>query len=168
MKKIDLGQGLTLLANLGVIAGIVFLAVEIQQANRIALVSAEYELRNNFSAINELLLTDSELAEFLHQAEILGSQLDGISADRARMWTYRLINVWIAAEFAYQNGIATEATHQNILENVRARLERARNSREMIAIWRASYNTFPSLASTDVFALMDQMLGEYERAGSAD
>ena len=31
MKKIDLGQSMTILANLGVIAGIFFLAVEVQQ-----------------------------------------------------------------------------------------------------------------------------------------
>ena len=33
MKKIDLGQTITILANVGVIAGIVFLAVELQQNN---------------------------------------------------------------------------------------------------------------------------------------
>lgn len=31
MKKIDLGQGAQILANIGVIAGIVFLAVELRQ-----------------------------------------------------------------------------------------------------------------------------------------
>ena len=31
MKKLDVGQMITILANLGVIAGIVFLAVEIRQ-----------------------------------------------------------------------------------------------------------------------------------------
>jgi hypothetical protein len=33
MKKIDIGQTIQILANIGVIAGIVFLAVEVQQAN---------------------------------------------------------------------------------------------------------------------------------------
>ena len=33
MKKIDLGQTITILANLGMIAGIVFLAVELRQNN---------------------------------------------------------------------------------------------------------------------------------------
>ena len=39
MKKIDLGQSVSLLANLGVILGIVFLAVELRQNN--ALLAAE-------------------------------------------------------------------------------------------------------------------------------
>jgi hypothetical protein len=33
MKKIDLGQTITILANIGVIVGIGFLAIEIQQTN---------------------------------------------------------------------------------------------------------------------------------------
>ena len=39
MKKLDLGQTISILANIGVIAGIVFLAVELQQNNE--LLSAE-------------------------------------------------------------------------------------------------------------------------------
>ena len=35
MKKIDLGQTLSVLANIGVIAGIIILAVELQQNNRL-------------------------------------------------------------------------------------------------------------------------------------
>ena len=35
MKNIDLGQTIGILANLGVIAGIVFLAVELQQNNKL-------------------------------------------------------------------------------------------------------------------------------------
>ena len=33
LKKLDLSQGITILANLGVIAGIVFLALELRQNN---------------------------------------------------------------------------------------------------------------------------------------
>ena len=43
MKKIDLGQTIQILANLGVIAGIVFLGIELQQNN--ALVGAEARSR---------------------------------------------------------------------------------------------------------------------------
>ena len=45
MKKIDLGQSITMLANIGVIAGIVFLAVELQQNNE--LLRVEVELSRN-------------------------------------------------------------------------------------------------------------------------
>ena len=42
MKKIDLGQSITILANLGVIAGIVFLAFELQQNNQLLEAQVSY------------------------------------------------------------------------------------------------------------------------------
>ena len=44
MKKIDLSQTITILANLGVIAGIIFLAVELQQNNRLLDAQVSYNL----------------------------------------------------------------------------------------------------------------------------
>ncbi len=42
MKKIDLGQTITILANVGVIAGIVFLAVELRQNNTLMAAQARF------------------------------------------------------------------------------------------------------------------------------
>ncbi len=44
MKKIDLGQAVTVLANVGVIAGIVFLGMELQQNNELLAAQARYNL----------------------------------------------------------------------------------------------------------------------------
>jgi hypothetical protein len=46
MKRIDLGQTIGILANLGVIAGIVFLAVELRQNNELLLAQASYSQYN--------------------------------------------------------------------------------------------------------------------------
>jgi hypothetical protein len=63
MKKIDLGQILNTLANLGVIAGIVFLAMEIRQTNSIAILDArttELDQYNNWrmTLVEDDLLSD--------------------------------------------------------------------------------------------------------------
>ena len=42
MKKIDLGQMITILANVGVIAGIVFLAIELRQNNELLAAQASF------------------------------------------------------------------------------------------------------------------------------
>ena len=46
MKKIDLGQTITILANVGVIAGIVFLAFELQQNNELLAADASFNRFN--------------------------------------------------------------------------------------------------------------------------
>jgi len=65
MKKINLGQTIQILANVGVIAWIVFLAVEIRtntESNRIAV---EQGLEANWMLINSQIASDSDLAALI-------------------------------------------------------------------------------------------------------
>lgn len=68
MKKIDLGQTITILANLGVIAGIVFLGIEIRQ-NTATVQGATYQALSDDS-VNQYLAasTDPQLMELLVRA----------------------------------------------------------------------------------------------------
>jgi hypothetical protein len=65
MKKIDLGQTAAVLANLGVIAGVLFLALELQQNNE--LIEAEGRLNRSKQVIEtwNTLVTHPELALLL-------------------------------------------------------------------------------------------------------
>ncbi len=62
MKKIGLGQTITIIANIGVIAGIAFLALELQQNNRLLTAEAEYNLMQNRMANS--VADDPETAAF--------------------------------------------------------------------------------------------------------
>jgi hypothetical protein len=62
MKKIDLGQTITVLANLGVIAGIVFLGYELRQNNELMSADANMRLLDNRLRFFELLSTNDEFA----------------------------------------------------------------------------------------------------------
>ena len=68
MKRIDIGQAITILANLGVIAGIIFLAVEIrqnqavlEQGNAMNLVAVQNSALDRFSGFRKFLLENDEL-----------------------------------------------------------------------------------------------------------
>jgi len=72
MKKIDLGQTITILANVGVIAGIVFLGIEVQQnstqierATIAVAAQAVFELNQEFNEIRRTLYTDASLIEIV-------------------------------------------------------------------------------------------------------
>jgi len=60
MKRIDLGQTIQILANIGVIAGIVFLAIEVRQANNAVKSST-------LQAIAERTQFSDEFREFMEQ-----------------------------------------------------------------------------------------------------
>jgi len=69
MKKIDLGQTIGILANIGVIAGIVFLALELEQNNDLLQSEAEYRLFENRSRIAREVYRDAELAELMDKLQ---------------------------------------------------------------------------------------------------
>lgn len=69
MKKIDPGQTITILANLGVIAGIFFLAVELQQNNRLLDAQVSYNLLLHRTRGSNEIYFNPEFAAFRFKVE---------------------------------------------------------------------------------------------------
>ncbi len=67
MKKIDLGQGITILANIGVIAGILFLGYELRQNNVYLQEQARYNLFRNRLDANTFTLENPEIARLWYR-----------------------------------------------------------------------------------------------------
>ena len=93
MKKFDVGQTINTVANVGVIAGIVFLAFEVDQNNALM----ESEARRNRSAYAEqanlTLATDGELGSLLFR-NIQGESLSELEWWRVdRFWFAGLTNL---------------------------------------------------------------------------
>jgi hypothetical protein len=70
MKKIDLGQMIGILANLGVTAGIVFLAFEIQQSNELLEAQARSDQLVARSASTVLLLDVIDIAPIEYRSNL--------------------------------------------------------------------------------------------------
>ena len=68
MKKIDLGQTINTVANAGVIAGIIFLAIEIQQNNELIASEARFNRLAIQTASITLAVEHSDLAELLFRS----------------------------------------------------------------------------------------------------
>jgi hypothetical protein len=68
MKTIDLGRTIAILANLGVIAGIVFLAIEVQQNSEALGVQARLDRQNVRRSIQTRTVDNLELARALQKS----------------------------------------------------------------------------------------------------
>jgi len=91
MKKIDLGQTITILANLGIIAGIAFLAIEVQQNNdqlRIQARQNVYEMQAEIQ--RNFFRNDGGLAD-LYFKEVLGENLTVVESSRLASYRTHLI-----------------------------------------------------------------------------
>jgi hypothetical protein len=94
MKKSDLGQIITILANVGVIAGILFLAVELRQNNNLMSDEAERARAESRRESWALLADNSELAAIMVR-ERAGEQLTAAEE-------FQLVAYWTRDMIGYQ------------------------------------------------------------------
>jgi len=81
MKKLDLGQTMQTLANIGVIAGIVFLGLQIRQSTNASLSTAIQSLYDSSSEINTMLVQNADLRA-AYVAARGESGLEGLTEDQ--------------------------------------------------------------------------------------
>ncbi|WP_444891366.1 hypothetical protein [Microbulbifer sp. DLAB2-AA] len=67
--KLNLGQVITVLAEIGVILGIVFLAIQVNQGNKLIRGQADYQYTRDRVAWHHKILLDPEYAEFIVRAQ---------------------------------------------------------------------------------------------------
>ncbi|MFT4562656.1 MAG: hypothetical protein ACI9BW_002402 [Gammaproteobacteria bacterium] len=153
-----LNRGLTLVANFGVLAGILFLAQEIQQSNRIAIANSEIEIRSSYGPLNEAIYGDPELAMLLIKAQSSDQKLDTVEQVRLAAWLRQLTNQWIAIEIAYNNGMVPVGTYETIFDDQRQIVRDAPAARPL---FRKTIDNHPALSETATVRSINQLLQEY-------
>lgn len=157
MKKIDVNSSLSLIANIGVVVGIIFLVVEIQQSNRIATASTEIEIRGLFSGINESVYAVSGMAELLKKAQESDAQLAMEETIKLRGYVYRLVNTWQAIEIARDNEVVPGDTFSIVEDDVRAFISRYPAT---IRIFREIVELYPGQGSRQVIQIIQDALDQ--------
>ncbi|HKK17220.1 MAG TPA: hypothetical protein VJ952_00955 [Opitutales bacterium] len=115
MKLEKLNQWLSLLANLGVIVGLAFLIAELNQANRIAVYTAESTRSTQFIGMNTSRIENPEIIAKLMQPDPEFTDIEWVQA----LYTARQqINTWIDAENAVINGLLSETTRRGVFSDI--------------------------------------------------
>ncbi|HKJ17096.1 MAG TPA: hypothetical protein VJ984_07100 [Xanthomonadales bacterium] len=115
MNLDKLNQWLTLLANLGVLVGLVFLIVELNQSNRIAVYQAESTRTSQFLSMNTSRIENPEIIVKLMDPDPELNEIEWVQA----LYTARQqTNTWIDAENAVINGLISDATYQGIFNDI--------------------------------------------------
>jgi hypothetical protein len=117
MKKIDLGQTITILANLGVIAGIVFLAVEMQQNNVLLEAEARKSRTDIRRAAFSMQIENPELLRIANKSRA-GEVLTDDELSMLRLFWDFLFSGWQQGYGDYQSGLMELAEMRNVAEGV--------------------------------------------------
>jgi cytochrome bd-type quinol oxidase subunit 2 len=155
----NLNKWITLLANIGVLVGLVFLAVEVRQSNRIAIAATEMSVRDKFISLNENVLSNDSVAALLAKATDANAEFSDLEDQKLYAYLYAFINTWISIEMAYTNGVVPQKTFDIVEEDIRNMLS------DYPALGRfmgTAVGAFPSVADSHVYMAMKQALEEID------
>ena len=155
MKTEKLERWISLTANLAVLVGIIFLALEIQQSNRIASVSMELGIRQNFISIQEYILVNDDVAGLLAKARDPDAKFSPTEDEKIWAFIYAHLNQWISVELSYRQGLASEFTFQQVREDIASVLP---YTPSMSPYWREAVSEFGSLESLEITGVIQQEL----------
>jgi len=82
MRKIDIAQIITILANVGVVIGLVFLTLEIRQNTAQMRTQGAYSIYQSVETLNQAIYLDEEFADLLHRGEKSFKDLDPVEQSR--------------------------------------------------------------------------------------
>lgn len=154
-----INKWLTLLANFGVLVGIIFLAVEVRQSNRIAIATTEISVRDQFKTNNELVLANDAVAELLVKAADADAEFSAVETEKLYAYLYAHINTWMSIEIAYENGMLPRATFEVALDDVRGVLQDYPALQPLV---RETMGSFPSVTDSHVYAAMREVLEDID------
>lgn len=140
MKKIDLSQAITILANLGVIAGIVFLAFELQQNTQAVRVASAQSYLAGGNGLDFQIATDAEFADLV----IRGDDAESLSpTDKLRLerWNYAVFRQWETAYYLHKIGALEDELWVAYRHEVHKILSRSPAMQRYWSEGRASFTT---------------------------
>ena len=107
MKKVDLGQAIAIVANLGVIAGIIFLAIELRQNNQLLQAEAIAAVLETRIHRQELMLTNPQFVEVVEKND-RGEPLSSTEQRVIRAGHRQVLLGWQKDFFLFEQGILSE------------------------------------------------------------
>ena len=149
MEKLN--SWLALIANLGVIAGIVFLGFEIRQSSTSIETAAYQDLIGRIVEINMATATDEELTTVVRAASA-GGELSDSDGFRYRIYLVSWIRHADLAYFLYERGVITEERLRSTLSPLTTIL--ANNRAKEIWLTLKSRESF----SSEFFDYIDRFL----------
>ena len=130
MKNKRLNQWLTLGANLGVVAGLIFLGIEINQNTRATIAAASEEITSQSLSYFALGMDNQVIARALYKKSV-GEQLDGFEQDQ--LWRHQYYNFrgFQNLFMQYRRGYLEEEEWSMYRLIIASRLARDPNARRM-------------------------------------
>lgn len=151
MKKLEFGQTFNLLANLGVLVGLLLLVFELSQTRQMMEAQTRHELSQGIIDQGIAVATDRELAELIEKAQTgkLNSRAEEIQWN---WWLIARVRYWEDVHYQYRLGLFDQAEFESQLKSFAENFERP----EMSEWWsRRKFGYSPDFVSA-----MDELISD--------
>jgi len=116
MKKVEVGQAIGILANVGVVLGLILLAIEIEQANDQAGASAYQARIDQIDLANQQFALSTDLPPIYVKLEQTGlNSLDAEELLRVRAWELARSQRMAGQYYQFQQGYLDEAAYRAMM-----------------------------------------------------
>lgn len=150
MKKIDLGQILGVLANLGVLVGILLLVYELNQNREMMQAQTRHDISSEFVGLMISAASNGQLANLIRRGD-LGEELSPDEQYRFERYTRGMFRYWENVHYQYRLGLYDE---QEFVKQRAAWQAYFARSKGAVARWCAAHDQF----STEYRREMDELI----------
>jgi hypothetical protein len=159
MKKIELGQIFSVLANIGVIASLIFVGIQVQQGAAATRSATVLQLKDSWVQLNLATATSPELADAFHE---LKAQKWNDASYQTRFhvagFFRTLFHTWSNAYYQYRNGTLEQEWWVASLREARENMKNP-VARQVWSDWSYVYD--------DSFrSLMDDLIADVDKETS--
>ena len=109
MKKLTLGQGIGILANVGVLAGLLLLAFELSQNREMMQAQTRHDLTQGIVDQVLILATDEEFSELVARVQSGASDLSEVDSSRYNAFVNARLRYWEDVHYQYRLGLYDES-----------------------------------------------------------
>jgi hypothetical protein len=150
-----LNQWLNLLASLGVIAGLVFLAIEINQSTQVTIAAASQELTNQSLEYFSLGMDNQVISRAQHKQSV-GEELDAF--EQSQLWLHQYFNfrVFENAFLQYRRGFYDQSEWEKYRRIIYRRLSKDTFAKKM---WEESDGDWTHEFAAEVNSIRDSIGG---------
>ena len=151
MKKLDFGQATGILANLGVLVGVLLLVYELSQTRRITEAQTRSDLSMGFVELQLALASDpnqlAAIVKLRHSEELTETEMLAIQFGLSALFSY-----WQNAHYQYRMGLFDETEFEAAREAWRGALT---GNSPHAEYWCENRTTYTSDFAAEIDALLD-------------
>ena len=145
---------------IAVVASLVFVALEIRQSNRIALVETELGIREVYNQLNQSVYTNKDVSELLAKSQKPNLEYNSTELEMIWALAFSTMNIWQATETAFVNGLVPRSTLDDAADDINVYV---RSYPAMHPIWRDILRDYQSAADFEVYRMLESALDQNDQ-----